>query len=104
MACNVHGVQGVASSNPAAPTKKQKGFRFAGSPFPFRVPPRQRRLLRHYAATGVDVASNALLFGALAANKLLLVNAWIELHREELIASCHAGRLTGEFMKVAPLR
>jgi len=56
------------------------------------------------AEAGVDVASNALLFGALPANKLLLVNAWIELHREELIASWHAGRLTGEYMKVEPLR
>jgi hypothetical protein len=56
------------------------------------------------AEAGIDVATNAVLFGELPANKLLLVNAWIELHREELVASWHAGRLTGEYMKVEALR
>jgi len=56
------------------------------------------------AEAGVDVASNQLLFGQLPANKLLLVQAWVELHREELVASWSAGKLTGEYLKVDALR
>lgn len=56
------------------------------------------------AEAGVEIATNRVLFGVLPAQKLLLVNAWIELHKEELVASWHAGRLTGEYMKVEPLR
>ena len=56
------------------------------------------------AEAGIDVASNKLTFGQLPANKQLLVNAWIEIHREELVASWNAGRLTGEYLKVDPLR
>lgn len=37
-------------------------------------------------------------------NKQMLVNAWIELHKEELMANWHAGRLSGEFFKLDPLR
>lgn len=53
----------------------------------------------------VDFAwpANRVEMRQLPTNKLLLVNAWIELHREELIASWHAGRLTGENMKVEAL-
>ena len=29
---------------------------------------------------------------------------WIELHKEELMANWHAGRLSGEFFKLDPLR
>jgi hypothetical protein len=32
------------------------------------------------------------------------VLAWIEIHREELVASWKAGRLTGEYMRLDPLR
>ncbi len=56
------------------------------------------------AEAGFDVASNKLTFGQLPANKMLLVNAWIEIHREELIASWNAGRLTGEYCRIDPLR
>ena len=56
------------------------------------------------AEAGFDVASNKLTFGQLPANKQILVNAWIEIHREELIASWNAGRLTGEYLKLDPLR
>ncbi len=56
------------------------------------------------AEAGFDVASNKLLFGMLPAHKLLLVHAWIEIHREELVASWHAGRLTGEYLRVDALR
>lgn len=44
------------------------------------------------------------LFGQLPARKLLLVHAWIEIHKEELLASWHAGRLTGDYMKLEALR
>ncbi|MBA4093414.1 MAG: hypothetical protein C0489_04940 [Candidatus Accumulibacter sp.] len=56
------------------------------------------------AEAGFDVASNKLLFGQLPANKQLLVNAWIEIHREELAASWHAGRLTGDYLRLDSLR
>ncbi len=56
------------------------------------------------AEAAVEVASNKLLFGQLPANKLLLVNAWVEIHREELVANWHAGQITGEFFKLDPLR
>lgn len=56
------------------------------------------------AEAGVDVATSKLLFGQLPANKQLLVNAWIEIHREELGASWNAGRLTGNYLQLDPLR
>lgn len=56
------------------------------------------------AEAGIDVATSRLLYGRLPEGKLLLVNAWIELRREELLASWRAGRLTGEYLKVEPLR
>ncbi len=56
------------------------------------------------ADAALDVVTGKLLFGQLPANKRLLVNAWIEIHREELVASWNAGRLTGEFLKLDPLR
>lgn len=48
--------------------------------------------------------SNKPIFGELPRNKQMLVNAWIELHKEELMANWHAGRLSGEFFKLDPLR
>lgn len=53
---------------------------------------------------GFDIATNEPIFGELPRNKQILVNAWIELHKEELIANWHAGRLSGEFFKLDPLR
>ncbi|MEN3372628.1 DUF4160 domain-containing protein [Dechloromonas sp. ZS-1] len=52
----------------------------------------------------IDIASNDVIWGQLPANKLLLVNAWVEIHRDELLASWYAGCLTGEFFKLDPLR
>ena len=37
-------------------------------------------------------------------HKQMLVNAGTELHKEELMANWHAGRLSGEFFKLDPLR
>jgi hypothetical protein len=56
------------------------------------------------AEAGVEIASSKLLFGQLPPHKLLLVQAWIEIHREEFVASWHAGRLTGDYMRLDPLR
>jgi integrase len=56
------------------------------------------------ANTGIDVASNKVIFGQIPQRKQLLVNAWVEIHREELIASWNAGRMTGEYFRLDPLR
>ena len=52
----------------------------------------------------VQIASNQLLWGQLPANKLVLVNARVEIHKEELAANWHADQITGEFFKLDPLR
>ena len=56
------------------------------------------------AEAGIDVTSNQVIYGQIPYNKQILVNAWIEIHREELIASWNAGRMTGEYLKLDPLR
>jgi hypothetical protein len=56
------------------------------------------------AEAAFDVVTGKVLFGQLSANKQLLVNAWVEIHREELVASWNAGRLNGEYLKLDPLR
>ncbi|ENO86393.1 DUF4160 domain-containing protein [Thauera linaloolentis] len=53
---------------------------------------------------GFDIESNQIIFGELPRNKQMLVNAWIEIHREELIANWHVGRLSGEYFRLDPLR
>lgn len=53
---------------------------------------------------GISIAGNQLIYGYLPDNKLLLANAWIEIHREELLANWQSGRATGEYFKVEPLR
>jgi integrase len=53
---------------------------------------------------GIDVATNQVIFGQIPQRKQLLVNAWVEIHREELVASWNADRLTGEYFKLDPLR
>lgn len=56
------------------------------------------------AETRIDIATNQVIFGQIPQHKQILVNAWIEIHREELIASWNAGRMTGEYFKLDPLR
>ena len=53
---------------------------------------------------GFDIAANKPIFGELPRNKQMLVNAWVEIHKEELVANWHAGQMTGEFFKLDPLR
>ncbi|WP_230976835.1 DUF4160 domain-containing protein [Pseudothauera rhizosphaerae] len=56
------------------------------------------------AEAGVDVASNTVISGFLPEHKLVLVRAWVEIHREELLANWHAGGPEGEFFRMEPLR
>ena len=53
---------------------------------------------------GFDIVSNELLFGELPRHKRVLVDAWIEIHREELMANWHLGQRTGEYFRLDPLR
>lgn len=53
---------------------------------------------------GIGIQSNELLYGYLPDDKRLLASAWIEIHKEELLANWHSGRITGEYFKVEPLR
>ena len=75
-------------------------------PMPKTKKPTQPFLLAMYEGleAGFDIAANTPIFGELPRNKQMLVNAWIELHKEELMANWHAGRLSGEFFKLDPLR
>jgi hypothetical protein len=52
----------------------------------------------------INIASNQVIWGCLPNGKLLLVNAWVEIHREELLANWSTGKQTGEYFKLAPLR
>ena len=75
-------------------------------PMPKTKKPTAPFLLAMYEGleAGFDIAANKPIFGELPLNKQMLVNAWIELHKEELMANWHAGRLSGEFFKLDPLR
>ena len=53
---------------------------------------------------GIDVTTNEVIYGQLPAAKQLLVQAWVEIHREELVANWYVGRRTGEYFRVEPLR
>lgn len=52
----------------------------------------------------LDINTLELAYGQLPDQKLLLAKAWIELHREELIASWQLGKATGDYFKIAPLQ
>ncbi|HRQ56494.1 MAG TPA: DUF4160 domain-containing protein [Azoarcus taiwanensis] len=52
----------------------------------------------------IDVMTHNLRYGQLPANKMVLVNAWIALRRDDIVANWHAGRVTGEYLQLAPLR
>jgi integrase len=56
------------------------------------------------ASAGFDVFENKVIFGELPTPKKMLVNAWIEIHREALVANWNAGRMTGQFFALDPLR
>jgi integrase len=52
----------------------------------------------------LDINTLELAYRQLPDQKLLLAKAWIELHREELIASWQLGKATGDYFKIAPLQ
>jgi integrase len=56
------------------------------------------------AEVAVSIADNQILSGVLPFAKQVLVHAWIEIHREELIANWETGRVSGDFFRVDPLR
>ena len=86
-------------------TPKPRGI-IVALPMPKTKKPTAPFLLAMYEGleAGFDIAANKPIFGELPRNKQMLVNAWIELHKEELMANWHAGRLSGEFFKLDPLR
>ncbi len=52
----------------------------------------------------IAIADNRIIHGSLPFAKLVMVQAWVEIHREELIANWENGRQSGEFFKIEPLR
>lgn len=53
---------------------------------------------------GLDVMTSSVRYGQLPADKMVLVSAWVALRREDILASWHAGRVTGDYLQLAPLR
>ena len=53
---------------------------------------------------GFDLATNDILFGDLPEPKRILVNAWSQIHREELLMNWKTGANCGEFFAIDPLR
>ena len=52
----------------------------------------------------VSILDGTLLAGSIPANKLRLVQAWIEIHREELMADWDLATSGQELFKIDPLR
>lgn len=52
----------------------------------------------------IAISDSQILSGDLPFAKLVMVQAWIEIHREELIANWENGRISGDFFRVDPLR
>lgn len=52
----------------------------------------------------ISVADARLISGGLPAAKHVLVHAWLEIHREELLANWDNARATGAFFRIDPLR
>ena len=51
-----------------------------------------------------NIASNQVIWGYLPQGKQMLVNAWIEIHREELLADWMTGKQTGVYFPLPALR
>lgn len=45
-----------------------------------------------------------LRYGQLPTEKMVLVNAWLALRHDDIVANWHVGRVTGEYLQLAPLR
>ena len=55
-------------------------------------------------AAAFSISDNAIVCGTLPFGKQLLVQAWIEIHREELIANWESWKTSGDFFRIEPLR
>ena len=53
---------------------------------------------------GIDLKTAEITFGELPEPKRLLVNAWRQIHQEELLMNWHTGSHCGEFFAIDPLR
>lgn len=53
---------------------------------------------------GISITENQIIFGNLPTPKRHLVQAWVEIHREELMANWEIGKYSGEFFRIDPLR
>jgi integrase len=58
----------------------------------------------HDAEASFSIPDNSILSGMLPFAKHVLVQAWIEIHREELLANWENGKADGEFFRIDPLR
>ena len=47
---------------------------------------------------------SAVVHGDLPEHKHVLVNAWLEIRREELLANWQMGKDTGDYFQIEPLR
>ncbi|GHU30299.1 hypothetical protein AGMMS50256_16960 [Betaproteobacteria bacterium] len=56
------------------------------------------------AVASFSIMDNRLLSGVLPFTKQVLVQAWIEIRREELIANWENGKTSGDFFQIDPLR
>jgi hypothetical protein len=52
----------------------------------------------------IGIPDGELIVGELPTNKMKLVQAWIEIHREELVADWAIAVKGGEIFKIDPLR
>jgi len=55
-------------------------------------------------ATGINLQTNEISFGEVPNAKAILLNAWVEIHREELMMNWQTGSRSGEFFSIDPLR
>lgn len=53
---------------------------------------------------GINLADNQTRFGEIPDTKRTLLNAWIEIHREELLMCWQTGTKTGSYFAIDPLR
>ena len=58
----------------------------------------------HGAEASFSIPDNTILAGTFPFAKQVLVQAWIEIHREELIANWENGKTSGDFFRIDPLR
>jgi integrase len=56
------------------------------------------------AEASFSITDNALVCGTLPSGKQFLVQAWIEIHREELTANWENWRVSGDVFRIDPLR